>query len=74
MLLTKGGCGHFWHVMCNLATRQVYGLEVNGTEDVQYLPRVAKPKPRISKAKGGKRQRVRKTGILHNDEDKVFEK
>ena len=72
ILLTKGGCGHFWHIKCNLATKKVYGLEVNETGDTQYLPRLAKPKPRISKSKGGKRQKVRKTGIIHSPEEKVF--
>ena len=28
ILFTKGGCGHFWHIKCNLTTRKVYGLEV----------------------------------------------
>ena len=72
VLLTKGGCGHFWHIKCNLETKKVYGLEVNEDGDTQYLPRVAKPQPRISKPKGLKKQKVRKTGIIHTPEEKVF--
>jgi hypothetical protein len=72
VLLTRGGCGHFWHVKCNLSTRKIYGLEINGDGDIQYIPRVAKPKPRISKAKGSKRQKVRKTGIIHTEAEKQF--
>ena len=72
VLLTRGGCGHFWHVKCNLSTRKVYGLEVNDDGDVQYLPRVKKPAPRISKSKSDKKQRVRKTGIIHSPEEKQF--
>lgn len=72
VLLTRGGCGHFWHVKCNLATRKVYGLEVNEDGDTEYLPRVKKPAPRISKSKGNKKQKVRKTGIIHTPEEKVF--
>ena len=72
VLLTTGGCGHFWHLKCNLATKKVYGLEVNGDGDIRYLPRMVKPKPRISKAKGLKKQKVRKTGILHSPEEKLF--
>lgn len=72
VLLTKGGCGHFWHLKCNLATKKVYGLEVNEEGDTEYLPRVAKPRPRISKPKGNKKEKVRKTGIIHTPEEKVF--
>lgn len=72
VLLTKGGCGHFWHIKCNLDTKKVYGLEVNETGDTQYLPRVAKPQPRISKPKSNKKQKVRKTGIIHTEAEKVF--
>lgn len=72
VLLTKGGCGHFWHVKCNLATRKVYGLEINEDGDIQYLPRVKKPAPRISKSKSNKKVKVRKTGIIHKPEEKIF--
>ncbi len=72
VLLTKGGCGHFWHVKCNLATKKVYGLEINESGDIEYLPRLAKPKPRISKSKGNKKQKVRKTGIIHTEAEKQF--
>lgn len=72
VLLTKGGCGHFWHIKCNLDTKKVYGLEVNETGDTQYLQRVAKPQPRISKPKSNKKQKVRKTGIIHTEAEKVF--
>jgi len=72
ILLTRGGCAHFWHIKCNLNTKKVYGLEVNETGDTEYLPRLAKPKPRISKAKGLKKQKVRKTGIIHTEAEKQF--
>ena len=72
VLLTRGGCGHFWHIKCNLATRKVYGLEVNGDGDIQYVPRMVKPQPRISKPKGNKKQKVRKTGIIHTEAEKQF--
>lgn len=73
IVLTEGGCGHYWHVKCNLDTEKVYGLEVNGSGDVKYLPRQKKPGPRISKPKNQyKPQRVRKTGIIHSPEEKVF--
>ncbi|MGX8713515.1 MAG: hypothetical protein ACSW8I_07530 [bacterium] len=74
VLLTSGGCGHFWHLKCNLSTRKVYGLEVNESGDIKYLPRKAKPKPRISKPKGrDKKQKVRKTGIIHSPKEKIFD-
>ena len=72
VILTRGQCGHFWHIKCNLATRKVYGLEVNESGDLEFIPRVKKPAPRISKSKSGKRQKVRKTGIIHNEADKQF--
>ena len=72
IILTRGGCGRYWHVRVNLDTKKVYGLEVNETGDTQYLPRVAKPQPRISKPKSNKKQKVRKTGIIHTPEEKVF--
>ncbi len=72
VLITRGGCGHFWHIKCNLATKKVYGLEVNGDGDIQYVPRMVKPQPRISKPKGNKKQKVRKTGIIHTEAEKQF--
>ncbi len=73
VLLTSGGCGHFWHIKCNLNTRKIYGLEVNESGDTRYLPRKAKPQPRISKSKSrDKKQKVRKTGIIHSPEEKLF--
>ena len=72
VLLTKGGCGHFWHIKCNLTTKKVYGLEVNESGDTEYLPRLAKPKPRISKSKSNKKLKVRKTGIIHTEAEKQF--
>ena len=73
VLLTKGGCGHLWHIKCNLATGKVYGLEVNEDGDVQYLPRVKKPAPRISRSRDrNKKVKVRKTGIIHSPEEKRF--
>ena len=73
IILTRGGCGRYWHLKVNLDTKKVYGLEVNGEGDVEYLPRVKKPGPRISRPKDrGKGQRVRKTGIIHSPEEKQF--
>lgn len=74
VLLTRGGCGHFWHLKVNLATRKVYGLEVNGEGETQYVPRVKKPQPRISKSKARKKDgKVRKTGIIHTEQEKQFD-
>ncbi len=72
IILTRGQCGHFWHIKCNLATRKVYGLEVNETGDLEFIPRIKKPAPRISKSKVDKKQKVRKTGIIHRPDEKVF--
>jgi hypothetical protein len=73
VILTRGGCGHFWHLKVNLATRKVYGLEVNESGDVQIIPRVKKPQPRISRPKHrDKNPKIRKTGIIHSPEEKVF--
>ena len=73
VVLTRGGCGHFWHIKCNLNTKKVYGLEVNGDGDIEYLPRVKKPGPRISRARTRDGNvRVRKTGIIHTPEQKKF--
>ena len=72
VLLTKGGCGHFWHLQCNLATRKVCCLEVNGDGDIQYIPRAPKKAPRISRSRRDKNQKVRKTGIIHSPEEKQF--
>ena len=73
VLLTEGGCGHYWHVKVNLTTGKVYGLEVNGYGTVKYLPRQKKPAHRISRPKrpqpAGK---LRKTGIPHNPEEARF--
>lgn len=70
---TEGGCGHYWSVKVNIDTEKVYGLEVNGSGDVKYLPRVKKPGPRISKPKNDyKPQRIRKTGIIHSESEKQF--
>ena len=72
VLLTSGGCGHFWHIECNLATRKVYALDVNGSGEQQYLPRAPKPQPRISRSKSRQHGKVRKTGIIHSEEEKQF--
>lgn len=73
VVLTEGGCGHYWHIKVNLDTEKVYGLEVNSDGDVRYLPRVKKPGPRISKPKNEYTpQRIRKTGIHHTEADKKF--
>ncbi len=73
IILTRGGCGRYWHVRVNLDTKKVYGLEVNGDGDIEYLPRVKKPGPRISRARTRDGNvRVRKTGIIHTPEQKKF--
>ncbi len=70
---TTGGCGRYWSIKVNLDTEKVYGLEVNESGDVTYIPRNKKPGPRISKPKNEhKVQRIRKTGILHNPSEVVF--
>lgn len=73
IVLTEGGCGHYWHVKVNLNTGKVYGLEVNQSGEVKYLPRVKKAAPRISRAKrpvaAGK---IRKTGIPHDPQEAQF--
>ncbi|MBR6441224.1 MAG: hypothetical protein IKS44_04160 [Bacteroidales bacterium] len=73
IVLTEGGCGHYWHIKVNLSTGKVYGLEVNGTGDVKYLPRVKKNPPRISRPKqpqpAGK---IRRTGIPQNPQEAHF--
>ncbi len=73
IVLTEGGCGHYWHIKVNLDTEKVYGLEVNGSGTVRYIPREKKPGPRISKPKNEYTpQRIRKTGIEHSEADKTF--
>ncbi|MCQ2298034.1 MAG: hypothetical protein MJZ51_05365 [Bacteroidales bacterium] len=73
IILTTGGCGHFWHVKVNLDTEKVYGLEVNESGDVKVLPRLKKKAPRISRpGKGPKPQRIRKTGIIHDPSEVTF--
>lgn len=73
IILTEGGCGHYWRVKVNVDTEKIYGLEVNEAGNVKYLPRVKKPKPRISRPKPlAPPQRYRKTGIIHSPEEKVF--
>lgn len=73
IILTRGGCGRYWHVRVNLDTKKVYSLEVNGDGDIEYLPRVKKPGPRISRARTRDGNvRVRKTGIIHTPEQKKF--
>lgn len=73
IILTTGGCGHFWHVKVNLDTEKVYGLEVNESGDIIVIPRLKKKAPRISRpGRGPKPQRIRKTGIMHNPADVTF--
>lgn len=73
IILTRGGCGRYWHVLVNLDTEKVYGLEVNESGEVHYLPRVKKPGPRISRPKRNYNpKRIRKTGIIHSEEEKQF--
>ncbi len=70
---TAGGCGRYWSIKVNLDTEKAYGLEVNESGDVQYIPRNKKPGPRISKPKNEHRAtRIRKTGILHNADERQF--
>lgn len=73
IFLTEGGCGHYWHIQCNLDTEKVYGLEVNGSGDVKYLPRKKRLGPRISKPRNVFNPvRIRKTGIIHDEQEKQF--
>ncbi len=70
---TSGGCGHYWSIKVNLDTEKVYGLEVNESGDIKYIPRNKKPGPRISKPKNEQKiQRIRKTGIMHNPAEVTF--
>lgn len=70
---TTGGCGHYWHIKCNLDTEKVYGLEVNESGAVKYVPRDPKKGPRISRPKKPyEAQRIRKTGIIHTEAEKRF--
>lgn len=73
VLLTEGGCGHFFHLKVNLDTKRIYGLEVNEIGDVRYLPRKDKRPPRISRPQPmPDAMRVRKTGIIHTQDQKKF--
>lgn len=73
VILTKGGCGHYWHIKVNLDTEKVYGLEVNEPGDVKYLPRLKKRPPRISRPKKpANPMKIRKTGIIHSEAEKQF--
>lgn len=73
IVLTEGGCGHYWHIKVNLTTGKVYGLEVNSAGDVKYLPRSKKPTHRISRPKQPKAPaKVRKTGIPHDPNEARF--
>lgn len=73
IVLTEGGCGHYWHIKVNIDTEKVYGLEVNGDGDVKYIPRKPKPGPRISKPGNARApKKIRKTGIIHSQEEKMF--
>lgn len=74
IVLTEGGCGHYWHVKVNLDTEKVYGLHVNESGKVKYLPTSKKPKYRISRPRSQyDPQRIRKTGIIHSEAEKRFE-
>lgn len=69
----SGGCGHYWSIKVNLDTEKVYGLEVNESGDIHYIPRNKKPGPRISRPRNDyKPQRIRKTGIMHNPAEVTF--
>lgn len=73
ILLTTGGCGHYWHIKVNLDTEKVYGLEVNEPGDIKFIPRAKKRGPRISGPQKPKdKVKIRKTGIIHSEEEKVF--
>lgn len=73
IIFTSGGCGHYWHLKVNLDTEKLYGLEVNEEGEVKYLPRAKKRAPRISRPKRmGDDGRIRKTGIIHTEEEKQF--
>ncbi len=73
IVLTEGGCGHYWHIKVNLSTGKVYGLEVNSDGDVKYLPRAKKPAHRISRPKKPQAPgKVRKTGIPHDPSETHF--
>ncbi len=73
IVLTEGGCGHYWHIKVNLETGKVYGLEVNSNGDIRFLPRVKKPGPRISRPKRPQAPgKIRKTGIPHDPQEARF--
>jgi hypothetical protein len=73
IVLTEGGCGHYWHIKVNLSTGKVYGLEVNSDGDVKYVPRAKKPAHRISRPKKPQAPgKVRKTGIPHDPSETHF--
>ena len=73
IVLTEGGCGHYWHIKVNISTGKVYGLEVNQSGDIKYVPRQKKPAHRISKPKRPKAAPgVRKTGIPHDPSEIHF--
>ncbi len=73
IVLTEGGCGHYWHIKVNLSTGKVYGLEVNSDGDVKYILRAKKPAHRISRPKKPQASgKVRKTGIPHDPREIRF--
>ena len=73
VILTEGGASHYWHVKVNLDTEKVYGLHVNESGKVKYLPSQKKPKYRMSRPRRDYNpQRIRKTGIIHTEAEKQF--
>jgi hypothetical protein len=73
IVLTEGGCGHYWHVKVNLTTGKVYGLEVNSDGDIKYIPRQKKPAHRISRPRAPQAPgKIRKTGIPHDPKEAHF--
>ena len=73
ILLTEGGCGHYWHIKVNLSTGKVYGLEVNSDGDIKYVPRLKKPAHRISRPRAPQAPgKIRKTGIPHDPNEARF--
>ena len=73
IVLTEGGCGHYWHIKVNLSTGKLSAPEVNSYGDVKFIPRTKKPAHRISRPKRPQAPgKVRKTGIPHDPQEARF--
>ena len=73
IVLTEGGCGHYWHIKVNLSTGKLSAPEVNSYGDVKFIPRTKKPAHRISRPKRPQPAgTIRKTGIPHNPNEARF--